>query len=97
MRWINAYRIRKLLKTGGLTYESSQRIMARKGLDFVHYLRSRRTVSESAGSALLDQYEKNRRYSRRQHLLRSRTGVLVQPRLDARGSGQGGGFPVSHV
>lgn len=78
MRWLNSFRIRRLLETGGLTYESSQRIMRAKGLDFVYYLRFRRIVALCGKSAYLAQYEKNRRYYRRQHLLRSRTGVLVK-------------------
>jgi len=75
MRWINVMRVRRILTSGGATYESARKIEAVKGLDFVFYLRARRSAVEITRSSFISHAVKSRSWLRAQHLKRKRFGL----------------------
>ena len=75
MRWLNVMRVRRVLTSGGATYESAKRIEAVKGMDFVKYLRMRRTAVDISRRHLRSVEVKGRSWLRSQHLKRKRLGL----------------------
>lgn len=75
MRWLNVIRVRRVLALGGATYESARKIEAAKGLDFVLYLRARRSAVEITRSNFISHAAKNTSWLRKEHLKRKRFGL----------------------
>lgn len=78
MRWLNTIRVRRVLASGGATYESARRIQAIKGYDFVLHLRARRAVRDITRSTFVSHAVKNRSWSRKEHFKRKAGGCWIQ-------------------